>query len=250
MAGVATFSGCDIDDAGTYTLTATDDALATATSDPLTITFGAAAKVAFTTQPAGATGGTAFTTQPVVTVQDASGNTVTNNTSNVVLSITGAPDAVLTCTNNTVAAAAGVANFAACNIDDAATYTLTAADTGLVSATSASLVVAVGAAAELTFIGQPVGSSAGSSFFAQPIVAVQDAGGNTLTTDAGDVTLTITGTPGGVVLTCTPNPQAAIQGVANFAGCSIDTAGTYTLTAARGGLTSGISASVTITDPT
>ena len=42
--------------------------------------MGAAAKLAFTTQPGNGTGGTAWTTQPAVTVQDAGGNTVTTDT--------------------------------------------------------------------------------------------------------------------------------------------------------------------------
>ena len=49
---------------------------------------GGAAKLAFTTQPVGANGATAFGTQPSVTVQDAGGNTVVGNTSSVTLAIT------------------------------------------------------------------------------------------------------------------------------------------------------------------
>ena len=78
---MATFAGCKIDQAGTYTLTATDGSLATARqSSSLTITVGAAAKLAFTTQPSRRDRWTAFATQPVVTVQDAGGNTVTVET--------------------------------------------------------------------------------------------------------------------------------------------------------------------------
>ena len=57
-------------------------------SSSVTITVGAAAKLAFTTQPVGAAGGAAFATQPVVAVQDAGGNTVITNTSTVVLTLT------------------------------------------------------------------------------------------------------------------------------------------------------------------
>ena len=190
----------------------------------MTITFGAAAKVAFTTQPVGSTGGAAFATQPIVTVQDASGNTVTNNTSNVVLSITGAPaGAVLTCTNTTVAASAGVATFAACNIDDAASYTLTAADTGLTGGEQ--LAHRHGrAAAKLAFTTQPGDSTGGVAFATQPVVTVQDLGGNTVTSNVSNVVLSITGAPAGAVLTCTNTTVAASAGVATFPACNIDDA--------------------------
>src|SRR5205814_1476629 len=57
--GVATFSGLAIDKVGTgYTLVATDGSLTQATSNTFNITLGAAAKLAFTTQPTGGLNGT------------------------------------------------------------------------------------------------------------------------------------------------------------------------------------------------
>ena len=70
VSGVATFAGCGIDKAGTYTLTASG-ALTAAVSNSLTITVGSATKLAFTTNPSSSTAGTAFTAQPVVSVEDA-----------------------------------------------------------------------------------------------------------------------------------------------------------------------------------
>ncbi|MCU1448884.1 MAG: Peptidase families and domain protein, partial [Acidimicrobiales bacterium] len=59
-AGIATFTNLAIDKAGNgYILTATDGALTSAASSGFNITVGAAAKLAFTTQPGGGTGGTA-----------------------------------------------------------------------------------------------------------------------------------------------------------------------------------------------
>ena len=58
------------------------------------------------------------------------------------------------------------------------------------------------------------------------------------------MTLAITPATGtsGAVLTCTANPKAAAAGIATFAGCKIDRAGTgYTLTATSAGLTSATS---------
>ena len=88
----------------------------------LTISVGAAAKLAFTTQPSRRDRGTALRTQPAVSVQDAAGNTVTASTSNVVLTIPAG--STLTCTTATRGAAvAGVATFAGCNINLAGNYT-------------------------------------------------------------------------------------------------------------------------------
>ena len=75
--GVATFSGVSINKAGTaYTLTATSSGLTSATSTAFNVTVGAAAKLAFSTQPGATTarrGAPSFTVQ----VEDAGGNTVT-----------------------------------------------------------------------------------------------------------------------------------------------------------------------------
>ena len=48
VAGVATFAGCNINQPGTYTLTATDGTLTSAESSSITITIGPAAKFGFT----------------------------------------------------------------------------------------------------------------------------------------------------------------------------------------------------------
>jgi trimeric autotransporter adhesin len=248
VSGVATFTGCNIDLPGTYTLHAADGGLTAATSATVAITVGTAAKLAFTTSPSASTGGVAFTTQPVVKVQDLGGNTIVGNTSSVTLTITTPAGALLTCTNaSPLPAVAGVATFTGCAIDRAGTYTLHAADSGLTAATSATVAITVGAAAKLAFTTSPSASTGGVAFTTQPVVAVQDLGGNTLVGDTSSVTLTIT-TPAGALLTCTnASPLPAVAGVATFTGCKIDLLGTYTLHAADGGLTAATSATVAIT---
>lgn len=77
------------------------------------------------------------------------------------------------------------------------------------------------------------------------MVKVQDAGGYTVSTSSAPVSLSIT-TPAGATLTCNANPINAVSGVATFAGCRINKTGTYTLTAASGGLTSSVTTSFTI----
>ena len=246
VAGVATFTGCKIDKAGTYTLTATASGLTAALSPSLTITVGPANKLAFSTNPSGATGGTALATQPVVTIQDAGGNPVTSGTNAVTLAITTPAGATLTCATNPRTAVAGVAAFTGCKIDKAGTYTLTATATGLASAVSTTLTITVGPASQLAFTTSPSGAVHGVAFATQPVVTIQDAGGNTLITATSPVALAIT-TPAGATLTCTTNPKTAVAGVAPFTGCKIDKAGTYTLTATATGLPTAVSGSLTIT---
>jgi signal peptidase I len=241
--GTATFSGCKVDKVGTYTLTATSGALTSAVSTSFTITPGSATKLGFTASPSSSNGGTVFGTQPSVTVQDAGGNTTTG-TDSVTVAITAPLGAVLTCATNPKAAVAGVAIFAGCKVDKAGTYTLTATSGTLTSAVSASFTIATGSATKLGFTSSPTSTTANTAFSSQPVVAVQDAGGNTISA-TNSVTLTIT-TPAGAVLNCTANSKAAVAGVATFAGCSINKTGTYTLTAAAIGLTNGVSASFTI----
>ena len=247
VAGVVTFNGCQIDKVGTYTLTAIDGLLTSATSSSVTITAGAASVLAFTTQPSSsATSGTSFAAQPVVTVQDAGGNTVSTNTAPVTLAITTPAGATLACTANPTNAVAGVATFTGCRINKAGTYTLTATASGFTSASSTSVTITVGAASQLAFTTSPSGSTRGIAFATQPVVTVQDAGGNTVTTSVASVTLSLT-TAAGATLTCTPNPKNAAAGVDTYAGCSINLANTYTLTAVSGILTAGVSLIFTIT---
>ena len=88
-------------------------------------------------------------------------------------------------------------------------------------------------------------TTSGIAFATQPIVTVQDSAGNTVTTDTSSVTLTMTNLAG-ATLRCDSNPEVARLGIASFAGCTIDKAGTYTLTASDGILTAATSTSVNI----
>ena len=142
---------------------------------------------------------------------------------------------------------ASITNPAPCNCAAANFTVSTSADT---TATAAgSNVVILGSASQLGFTSQPSGGTSGTAFGSQPVVAVQDSAGNTITGNTSSVTLTITPGTGtaGATLTCTTNPKAAVSGVAAFAGCKIDKAGTgYTLTATASGLTAAVSNSFTV----
>ncbi len=253
--GVATFSGCKISVVGVGFILTADEAGALATD--ATPAFDVVDRLAFTTQPAGAVGGVAFTTQPVVAVRaGASATGTNNNVSSVALTLNGGPvGAVLTCTTNPVTVTAGVAAFAGCKVDKAGTYTLTATSSGLTSVTSSSFAVVAGAASKLGFTAQPGASVVTQAFAVQPVVAIQDAGGNTVTTGASStatVTLAIGSNPGAGTLTCTGGlSKVAVAGIATFSGCSIDRAGTgYTLVASSSGLTSATTSAFNVTAPT
>jgi len=248
--GVASFSGCAINTAGTgYKLHAIDGALTATDSSAFNITVGAANKLAFTQQPGGGANGAAWATQPKVSVQDAGGNTVTTSSASITLAINSQPGAgaTLTCTTNPLAATSGVASFAGCQIvGTAGSYTLSASATGLTTATSNAFNITFGAANKLAFTQQPGGGANGAAWSTQPAVTVQDSGGNTVTTSSASITLAVNSGTGTV--TCTTNPLAASSGVANFAGCQIvGTAGSFTLQATATGLSPATSNSFSIT---
>jgi Spherulation-specific family 4 len=251
--GVASFAGCKITGkAGTYTLTATDGSLTAATSSSFSVTVGPATQLAFTTQPGGGTNGAVWSTQPKVSVEDAGGNVVTANASSVTLAIASQPGsgAALSCTKNPVTASGGVASFAGCKITGASGgYTLKATDGALTAATSSTLSITAGSATKLAFTTQPGGGANGAAWATQPTVSVEDASGNVVTGNASSVTLAIASQPGsGATLSCTANPVTASNGVASFAGCKITgKAGSYTLRATDGALTTATSGTVSIT---
>jgi Spherulation-specific family 4 len=111
------------------------------------VSTNAAARLAFTTQPAGGADGAAWPAQPAVSVEDSSGNVVTGSTSSVTLAIASQPasGATLGCTANPVTASAGVAAFAGCEITGrSGSYTLKATSSGLSSATSSTFRIGSG----------------------------------------------------------------------------------------------------------
>jgi hypothetical protein len=184
-AGVATFSGLSIDRTGTYTLTASDGALTAALSSSITITHGAAAKLAFTSQPpASIATGAGF--GAVVTVQDAAGNTVTGNSSQVSVALTTANGATLNGAKS-VAAANGVATFSGLAVTKIGNYSLTATDSALTSATSNTFTITPGAATNIVFTTQPVNPPVGAAFGVA--ASVEDSLGNV---ETGDSTTQIT----------------------------------------------------------
>ena len=242
VAGVADFSGSglSVDLAGTKILRATKtdmsavggSPVAMASSNPISIIAGAAARLAFVTQPSGASSGTAFTQQPVVRAEDSFGNPVTSFTGNVSLAITTNPSSGTLSGVAGIAATAGTATFSGLSIDAAgAGYVLTASSTGLTSAASNAFAVSSGAATQLVFQTQPIGGTADSSLAQQPVVAIKDASGNTVTSgpdSSAAVTISLSSGTSPLNGTLTVN---AINGIATFTDLSLSTAGAKALTA-------------------
>ena len=94
-----------------------------------------------------------------------------------------------------------------------------------------------GAAVKLAFTQVPVNTSAGNPITPAVKVAIQDAGGNTVSAATNDITIAIGNNPAGGTLAGTTT-VTAVNGVATFSGLSIDKSGDgYTLTASTSGLT-------------
>ncbi len=255
--GVATFPGCIasvVSSTTPYSLTASAPTTTWSPAVPVsfTVTSGPASKLALcwgpltsgcnTTPPTNITGGTPFPVQPTIVLQDANGNTVTaDNTTTVALSITpGTPYATsagtLTCLGGlSMRVTAGVASFSGCAIDKAASgYRLTANSYPIYTpATSNTFNVSVGPPTQLVFTAQPTAATANQPFPIQPVVAIADAGGNTVPSTSATITLSILNNPAGGTLTCTGGlSKTTYLGVATFGGCSINNAGAgYTLSA-------------------
>ena len=142
------------------------------------------------------------------------------------MTLTTGPGTLSGCTPST---SAGVTTFSGCTIDTANSGdVLTATDTAdSLTNTSSPFDVTVGAPVQLVFTVEPGDATAGAAFGTQPTVTIEDAGGNTVSTDVSTITLAMGSGPG-TLSGCTSTTTA---GVAAFSGCSIDTAGEHMLDA-------------------
>jgi uncharacterized repeat protein (TIGR03803 family) len=236
VAGIATFAGLSTNLAGTFTLTATDGELTTATTNALTVTPAAAAQLVVTTQPETTTVAGQSVGSVNISVEDAYGNVVTTDASAVSLASTASLSGA-----TTVNASNGVASFSDVAITTVGTYALTATDGTLTPTAISAVTITPAAAAQLVVTGQPVAATTDGKPLGTITVDVEDAYGNLVATDASPVTLATT-----TALDGTTTVDAA-NGVAAFSDISIPTAGVYTLTATDGNLTPATTSPVTIT---
>ncbi len=235
--GIANFSGLFIKKSGLkYTLKAScPDVPREEFSHEFDITHGPATKLVFTSQPGGATAGKPFTTQPIVEIRDDHDNIVTSGAGSPVLTMSFSSGTGSLSGQIQVASDSGVARWDNLRIDLAGIKVLRV-NKGALTADSDSFNVNAGAGSKLAFITEPGGGTAGEVWARQPKVVVQDDFGNRVTTSTAEVTLTLGANPGGGTLSGTVKVSAR-EGIATFAGLSINKSGIgYTLTASGGGL--------------
>jgi hypothetical protein len=168
VAGVATFTNLVITGtAGNFTLTFTPASLTAVTSGSFALAAGAATKVAITRASVGTTDNVAFTTQPQITIQDASGNTVSSSAVVTATISGGSGGTIGTLIGSTTAtASSGVATFTGLGIDgtNGTTYTITYTVSGLTVATAAVTVTLTCAAGGACIVGD-TGPGGGKVFY-------------------------------------------------------------------------------------
>jgi uncharacterized repeat protein (TIGR03803 family) len=238
IGGLAEFTDLSMTSAGAHTLAVADGLLTPATSNSFNITPGPADQLAFVQQPTDTVAGQTIPTVQV-DVEDAFGNIVTADNSNVTLS----GDSSLSGTT-TVQAASGVATFSDLSLTHAGLQTLSASDEDIASATSDSFNVIPAAANQLAINAQPNTAGAGA-VLGTVVVAVEDTYGNIVTSDNSNVVIAAESTPS--VLTGTAT-IAAVNGVATFSDLSLTPDGIYTLDATDGVLTDAATSPITVTD--
>jgi hypothetical protein len=209
-----------------------------------------ALQLAFAVQPSNATAGVAIDPVITVAIQHESGDLAPDATNFVTLAIaTNAGGGTMTGTLS-VPAVNGIATFTNLRIDKAgAGYTLKAAATGLLGATSNQFTIAAGRATRLAFTVQPSNATGDSSITPSVQVAAQDSFGNLATGFEDSVAVALGGNRPQWALSGT-TVVAAVGGVATFSDLSIAaTSSSYTLTASAGGLASVSSVPFAITPP-
>ncbi len=235
--GLATFAGLTVDLAGNHTLVAQSTGVSLVTSPTFVIAPGAARTLTFTTQPTSAAAGATLSPPVRVRVTDAFGNGVAGTPVNVAMTDGTPLTGTVSATSNT----AGFATFGTLSSTVAGPHTLTASSGSLTPAVSASFTVTSGGVASLAFVSQPADARAGTTLSPAPRVRVSDVYGNRVS--GSTITLTLTG---GGTLAGSVTMASDSEGVATFADLMMDRAGSHTLVASSGTV-STTSAAFTIT---
>ena len=218
---------------------------------------GPATQLVLTRPAAGPASGSAFTTQPQLTLQDASGVTVTGSALIVSVSFGGRmsthydAEKLIGTLTATIDSATGVATFPSdFGITGIAgrTYTLTFSASSMTSATQ-NITVTPGVASRLAIKKASAGTTSGVAFTTQPQISVADSSYNPVSGFASVVNVAISA--GGTLVGSTSATVDTSSGIATFnnLGVSGTIGTTYTLTYSASGLTSTTS-TVKIGTPT
>lgn len=231
-AGVATFSGLTLTGAsGTFNTLSFSGPQPSVISTSITMS-GAATQLVIATQPSTTAGtGVALVLQPIIKVEDSLNNVVVADNSVMVAIVL--PSGVPTLTNGAVNVVNGVATYVGLAINaPIGNYTLTFANGTFTSAPSTAVAITAGAPSKLVVTTEPSSFVAsGVAMAPQPVVKVEDASGNVVTTiSTGSATATIFSGVGGTITAGATANFAA--GVATFSGLTLTgvAGNTYKLT--------------------
>ncbi|MDQ4121319.1 MAG: carboxypeptidase regulatory-like domain-containing protein [Acidobacteriota bacterium] len=227
--------------AGTDTVRVTD--VFGSTADATVNVFGVPSRLAFTVQPSNTTAGQTIFPSVRVAVQDANGNTVTNSTAAIAVSLLNSTNGGTLSGALTRNAVNGIATFNNLSIDRVSNfYSLRATSGSLNAATSNDFAVTPAAASRIVFANQPTDANQNSPIVPAVQVDVQDAFGNLVPNATSQITIAIGNNPSSGVLSGTATLNA-VNGAAIFEDLRINNAGNgYTLTASSPSLTSATSA--------
>ncbi|MCC6573578.1 MAG: hypothetical protein IT462_07295 [Planctomycetes bacterium] len=234
--GVAVFPNLQLNrpGAGYQLLFTAAGVAASGASTSFTIVLGPPAQLGFLQQPLTTTGGAVFVPAPRVQVRDAGGNLLPGFVGNMDVAMGNNPTGAALSGMQSITVVGGVATFSDLSVNLAGTnYTLVFSISGGITGASAPFNITVGGASRLVIVQHPTDATGGMAFTPQPVVQVQDAGGNVVTSETPTITAAITsgtGESGGELWgTAT---LAAVAGQAQFTDLAVTKAGTtpYTLT--------------------
>lgn len=229
--GVATFAGLTLDLTGSDTLTVTSAGLATAVSDPITVTAAPATDLAVLPPDVNVLPGLSFTV--AVVAQDPNGNVDPAFTGSVTLALLNNPGGATLGGTLTVTAVNGLAVFSGLTLNNPGSgYTLQATTSGLTAGTSPAFDVTADQLVVTTQVPSSVLTGSGFGL----VVSAKTAAGTVDPSFTGNVTVALlnlgtgTGTLGGTLTV------AAVNGVATFSGLTIDAPGAYALSVTGSGI--------------
>ena len=247
VAGVATFSNLSLNkSAAGYTLAASAAGLTGATSTAFSVSPGAAAALAVTSQPTTGQSGAVLVAPLVVRLVDANGNTVPSDGVIVNASLASGSGALSgTVSAGTVSGSATFTNLVLTGLTG--NYTINLASGALTSVTTGVITLSAGAPAALAFQTQPTDVASGAAIAPAVVVRILDGAGNLVPSATNLITMSIGNNPGASALGGTVS-VSAVAGVATFSNLSLDKTGAgYTLAAAAGGLTGATSNGFAVT---
>ncbi len=228
--GEASFAGLSFDLAGDYILTAMSSGLFWSDTKQFSVTPGPGVRLAFVGELKNGTAGVALAPSPQVIIEDDFGNMVTTSAAEVTLALGANPgQGILSGTTLgaiKVPAANGVASFAGLSINKSGVgYSLKAYSGDLTGAQSRTFDITHGPAAKLVFTSRPRAAREGMELTPQPIVTIQDAHGNVVTSgpDAGVLLTMSLGSGAGTLSGKTS--VAAVSGVAKWTDLAVSTEG-------------------------